>query len=50
MNIIFLLIPLAFLLGLGALVSFLYAVKKGQFSDLTTPAWRALIEEKEKKI
>ena len=50
MTIIYLLIPLAFLLGLGALLSFIYAVKKGQFSDLTTPALRALIEEKERKI
>ena len=48
MNILVLLIPLALLLGGGALLAFWLAAKSGQFDDLETPAYRALIEEKEK--
>jgi cbb3-type cytochrome oxidase maturation protein len=49
MNILFLLIPLALLLGGGALFSFFYAARKGQFDDLNTPAYRALLDDSERK-
>lgn len=49
MTILYLLIPLALVLGGGALLSFLLAAKKGQFEDLETPAYRALLDESERK-
>jgi cbb3-type cytochrome oxidase maturation protein len=47
MNILFLIIPLAFLLAGGALAAFMYAVRQGQFDDLDTPAHRVLFEDDE---
>lgn len=47
MNIIFILLPMAILLGGGGLAAFIYCSRKGQFKDLVTPAYRALLEEKE---
>jgi cbb3-type cytochrome oxidase maturation protein len=49
MNILYLLIPMALALGGGALLSFYRAAHKGQFDDLETPAYRALIDESERK-
>ena len=49
MNILYLLIPLALLLGLCALSGFLIAAVRGQFEDLETPALRALIDDSERK-
>jgi len=49
MNILFVLIPLALLLGFGFLVAFLWANSKGQFDDLSTPAMRILNEEIKKE-
>lgn len=49
MSILYLLIPLALALGAGALLSFLRAAGRGQFDDLETPAYRALIDESERK-
>jgi len=49
MNIIYLLLPMAVLLGVGGLGAFIYCSRKGQFKDLVTPAYRALLEEKEKE-
>lgn len=49
MTILVVLIPLALLLGLGALASFLLAARSGQFDDLETPALRALLDETEKE-
>jgi cbb3-type cytochrome oxidase maturation protein len=46
MSVLYILIPLALLLGGGALVAFLSALKRGQFDDLETPAWRAVFEDK----
>lgn len=47
MNILFLIIPLAFLLAGGALAAFMYAVRQGQFDDLDTPAHRVLFDDDE---
>lgn len=45
MEIVYFLIPMALLLGLAFLASFIYAVKKGQFDDLETPAHRMLLND-----
>jgi cbb3-type cytochrome oxidase maturation protein len=50
MSILLLLIPLALALGVTALWGFLYSSRNGQFDDLETPAYRALIDESEGKI
>jgi cbb3-type cytochrome oxidase maturation protein len=47
MNILYLLIPLALLLGGSALAGFILAVRNGQFDDLETPGLRALIDDSE---
>lgn len=45
MSIIYVLAPLALLLGTSAVIAFLWAVNKGQFDDMETPANRMLIED-----
>ncbi|MBT4088652.1 MAG: cbb3-type cytochrome oxidase assembly protein CcoS [Deltaproteobacteria bacterium] len=45
MNIIYLLLPLSLLLGGGALIWFILALRSGQFDDLETPAYRILFDE-----
>ena len=49
MEIVYLLAPLALLLAVMALVGFLWAVQKGQYDDLETPAHRMLLEENNEK-
>ena len=46
MSIVFLLLPIALLLGFGFLAAFIWSVDQGQFDDLETPAHRILIPEK----
>lgn len=45
MNLLYLILPLALLLGAGFVVAFVWATRKGQFDDLETPAMRALFDE-----
>lgn len=45
MNIIYLLLPLALLLGLGFAVAFLRMVAQGQYDELETPAHRMLLDD-----
>jgi len=45
MNILYLMVPMALLLGLGFVVAFIYAVRKGQFDDVDTPAQKILNED-----
>ncbi len=45
MDIVYYLLPVALLLGGFFLVTFLFAVKSGQFDDLDTPAHRMLIDD-----
>ena len=45
MNILFLAIPLAIVLGAGFLFSFVWAVENDQFIDLETPAYRILFDQ-----
>ena len=49
MNIIFLTLTVSIILALAFLVAFIWAVKKGQYDDLTTPSQRMLIEDFETK-
>lgn len=45
MNILFLLVPFALILGCTFLFCFLWASRAGQFDDLDTPALRMMSEE-----
>lgn len=45
MSVIYIVLPLALLLGGTALAAFLWAVRKGQFDDLETPAIRIALED-----
>ncbi len=45
MSVIFIVLPLALLVVLAAVIAFLWAARRGQFDDLTTPALRALHED-----
>jgi len=44
LNILFLAIPIAMVLGTTLFVGFLWSVKSGQLDDLETPAHRLLID------
>jgi len=45
MSVIYIVLPLALVLGGAALGAFLWAVRKGQFDDLETPAIRIALED-----
>ena len=45
MNIIYILLPIALLLGLGFLLAFIKMSAEGQYDDLETPAQRILIDD-----
>ena len=45
MNIIFLALPIAIIIGSIFLFGFLWAVLKGQYDDMDTPAHRMLIDD-----
>jgi cbb3-type cytochrome oxidase maturation protein len=45
MSVLLALIPLALLLGLGAVFAFIWAVRSGQLDDLDTPALRVLLDD-----
>ncbi|OUR97136.1 cytochrome oxidase maturation protein, cbb3-type [Halobacteriovorax marinus] len=45
MNILYMLIPLALLLGFFFVISFIWATRGGQFDDLDTPAARIVIDD-----
>ncbi len=49
MTILYFLLPLAFLLAATAVITFVWAVRDGQFDDLETPAVRVLFDEEESK-
>jgi cbb3-type cytochrome oxidase maturation protein len=42
---LFVLIPISLCLAAGALASFIWAARKGQFSDLLSPAQRVVFED-----
>ncbi len=45
MSVIYLVLPLALVLGAGFLIAFLWATRQGQFDDLETPAIRLALED-----
>ena len=47
MSMVFVLLPLSIILGGGALVLFLWALRNGQFDDLETSAHRILFEDEQ---
>jgi cbb3-type cytochrome oxidase maturation protein len=44
-NVLFIVVPVALVLVGGAIAAFLWAVRRGQFDDLVTPAVRALHDD-----
>jgi len=47
MSVIYVLLPVAILLAVAAVTAFIWAVCRGQFDDLDTPAVRVLFDEEE---
>ena len=45
MTIIYVLIPLGIVFLLAAVAAFFWAIKSGQYDDLSTPAWRILLDD-----
>ena len=45
MTIIYVLIPLGLVFLLVAVAAFFWASKSGQFDDLSSPAWRILMDD-----
>jgi cbb3-type cytochrome oxidase maturation protein len=45
MSVIYLMLPLALLLGFGFLAAFILAARQGQYDDLVTPAHRIFLED-----
>ncbi len=45
MTALYLLVPLALLLATGSVAAFLWAVGRGEFEDLETPALRVVFED-----
>jgi cbb3-type cytochrome oxidase maturation protein len=48
-SVIYVVLPLAILIAAIAVGGFLWATRRGQFDDLTTPAIRALQDDSEVK-
>ena len=49
MSVIYVLLPVAVLLAVAAVAAFIWAVRRGQFEDLDTPAVRVLFEEDDRE-
>ncbi len=47
MDFIFMLLPLALLLGFIGLMAFMWTLKSGQYDDLDGAAWRAIMDDDE---
>ena len=45
MSVIYIVLPLALIVVLVAVIAFVWAARRGQFDDLTTPAVRMLHDE-----
>lgn len=45
MTIIYVVLPLALLVVLGAVWAYVWAARSGQFDDLDTPALRVIVED-----
>ena len=49
MSVIYILLPAAGVLAAVAVLAFIWAVKRGQFDDMDTPAVRILHDDEEEK-
>ncbi|MBM9499436.1 cbb3-type cytochrome oxidase assembly protein CcoS [Leptospira sp. 201903071] len=49
MNALYLTIPLAMLIALGALVVFFWSLKSGQYEDIEGPKYRMLFDDEDEK-
>ena len=49
MSVIYIALPVALLMGFGAVAAFVWAVNRGQYDDLDTPAVRILHDDEETK-
>lgn len=45
MNVLIFLVPIALMLGLGALAAFMWSLRSGQYDDAEGSAWRILSDE-----
>ena len=45
MDIVYVLLPLALLLGFIGLMAFMWTLKSGQYDDLDGAAWRAIMDD-----
>ena len=47
MSVIYLVLPLALIIAIGAILAFVWALRSGQMDDLETPAIRLLLDDDE---
>ena len=47
MSVIYIVLPLALLIAIGAVIAYIWAVRSGQFDDLDTPGVRMLHDDEE---
>ncbi len=47
MSVVYVLLPLALLIAAAAVAAFIWAVRRGQFDDLDTPAYRVLHDDED---
>lgn len=45
MSVMYVILPLSLVMALVAVIAFRWATRKGQFDDLETPAWRAVLDD-----
>jgi cbb3-type cytochrome oxidase maturation protein len=45
-SVLFIALPAALLLGLSAVLAFIWSVRSGQLDDLETPPFRALFDDR----
>lgn len=45
MSVMYMILPLSLVMALVAVLAFRWATRKGQFDDLDTPAWRAVLDD-----
>jgi cbb3-type cytochrome oxidase maturation protein len=48
MNVVYVLVPFALLMGLGFMALFVWNARSGQYEDLVTPAMRILTDDHKK--
>jgi cbb3-type cytochrome oxidase maturation protein len=46
-SVLYIVVPAALILVIGAIVAFVWAARRGQFDDVTTPALRVALDDDE---